>query len=272
VLEARRDVPDHRPCEDALSRIGSEPAGTGRPVDLGPSKRRLVAAWWPASATNASSSGCSRPARRPARAPVRLRHGTDAGRCAVEFREQRAPDPRRHHGHAGRTGRAAPGADRLFERRARHPGGRGHLSGDPRRASRRWSARPARSEARRWPTMPSSTRPTCCGTFRAPPARPATAAASRACAPARAGRGWPAIRCRASCALLAGTFPRPERISSILTVELRQAGPHRCAQRQPGDLLRPGDPGSTLVGYLNADHWALAVPIARRTTPSARCS
>ena len=24
-------------------------------------------------------------------------------------------------------------------------------------------------------------------------------------------------------------------------------------------------PGSTLVGYLNADHWAIAVPIARST-------
>ena len=45
VLEAReRDVPDYRPCEDALNRIGSEPAGTGKPVDLGPSKRRLIAA------------------------------------------------------------------------------------------------------------------------------------------------------------------------------------------------------------------------------------
>ena len=36
VLEARgQDVPDHRSCEDALTRVGSEPARTGRPVDLG---------------------------------------------------------------------------------------------------------------------------------------------------------------------------------------------------------------------------------------------
>jgi hypothetical protein len=44
VLEARKlDVPDYRPCGEALSQLGSEPAGTGRPVDLGPSKRRLIA-------------------------------------------------------------------------------------------------------------------------------------------------------------------------------------------------------------------------------------
>ncbi len=44
VLEARQGLPDHRPCEEALTRVGEEPAGTGRPVDLGPSRRRLVAA------------------------------------------------------------------------------------------------------------------------------------------------------------------------------------------------------------------------------------
>src|SRR6478736_5686099 len=45
VLQARQaDIPDYRPCDDALTRVGTEPAGTGRPVDLGPSKRRLVAA------------------------------------------------------------------------------------------------------------------------------------------------------------------------------------------------------------------------------------
>ena len=44
VLEARRELPDHRRCDEALTRVGEEPAGTARPVDLGPSNRRLVAA------------------------------------------------------------------------------------------------------------------------------------------------------------------------------------------------------------------------------------
>ncbi|MGB8436677.1 MAG: hypothetical protein WCE38_20715 [Burkholderiales bacterium] len=48
VLEARgHDLPDYRPCDDALTRVGAEPTGTGKPVDLGPSRRRLIAALVP---------------------------------------------------------------------------------------------------------------------------------------------------------------------------------------------------------------------------------
>jgi hypothetical protein len=39
VLAERTTLPDHRPCEEAITRVGMEPAGTSRPVDLGPAKR-----------------------------------------------------------------------------------------------------------------------------------------------------------------------------------------------------------------------------------------
>jgi hypothetical protein len=42
VLEAQGPLmPDYRPCEEALTRLGSEPAGDGRPVALGPSRKQL---------------------------------------------------------------------------------------------------------------------------------------------------------------------------------------------------------------------------------------
>ncbi|WP_254790056.1 hypothetical protein [Variovorax sp. OV329] len=44
VLEARKDqIEDYRPCSDAMTRLADEPPGTGRAVDLGLAKRRLVA-------------------------------------------------------------------------------------------------------------------------------------------------------------------------------------------------------------------------------------
>ena len=48
VLETRGEaLPDYRPCEDALTRLGTEPAGDRRPVWLGPSHRRLAAYFVP---------------------------------------------------------------------------------------------------------------------------------------------------------------------------------------------------------------------------------
>lgn len=45
ILDQRGpELPDHRPCDDALTRIGCEPSGTGEAVELGQSNRRLVAA------------------------------------------------------------------------------------------------------------------------------------------------------------------------------------------------------------------------------------
>ncbi|EDZ99433.1 conserved hypothetical protein [Burkholderia sp. H160] len=59
------------------------------------------------------------------------------------------------------------------------------------------------------------------------------------------------------------TFPQPEHISSILTSsydKLSRVDPRNDSQLIFYDQLIPG---STLLAYVNADHWALAVPIAR---------
>jgi hypothetical protein len=58
------------------------------------------------------------------------------------------------------------------------------------------------------------------------------------------------------------TYPLPDRVSSILKgthKKLSQIDPRNDSQVIFYDQVIPG---STLLGYLNADHWAAAVPIA----------
>ena len=59
------------------------------------------------------------------------------------------------------------------------------------------------------------------------------------------------------------TFPQPERISSVLKSSYRKLA--RIDSRNDGQLIFYDQviPGSHLMAYINADHWALAVPIAR---------
>jgi hypothetical protein len=62
LAERQNEVPDYRNCDEALNRIVSEPAGTGRPVDLGPSRRGLVAAVVVGIGYECFGNGCRRPA------------------------------------------------------------------------------------------------------------------------------------------------------------------------------------------------------------------
>ena len=58
------------------------------------------------------------------------------------------------------------------------------------------------------------------------------------------------------------TYPLPENISSILKSSWKKLGavdPRNDSQVIFYDQVIPG---STLMGYLNADHWAIAVPVA----------
>ena len=58
-------------------------------------------------------------------------------------------------------------------------------------------------------------------------------------------------------------MPRPERISSILRVSDDKLS--RIDGRNDSQMIFYDEviPGSTLLGYVNADHWAVALPIAR---------
>jgi pimeloyl-ACP methyl ester carboxylesterase len=42
-----RDLPHYRPCDEVLVQLGNEPEGTGAPVHLGPARRKLTAAFVP---------------------------------------------------------------------------------------------------------------------------------------------------------------------------------------------------------------------------------
>jgi hypothetical protein len=59
------------------------------------------------------------------------------------------------------------------------------------------------------------------------------------------------------------TFPDPERISALLQPSYSKLS--QVDARNDSQLLFYDQviPGSKLLGYMNADHWALAVPIAR---------
>jgi len=59
------------------------------------------------------------------------------------------------------------------------------------------------------------------------------------------------------------TFPQPERISAVLRLSYNKLA--QLDARNDGQLLFYDQviPRSTLVAYVNADHWALAVPIGR---------
>ena len=85
-----------------------------------------------------------------------------------------------------------------------------------------------------------------------------------ACGPQRARTGWRRTRFRRELHYYSlVTFPQPDRISSILTSSYDKLA--RIDARNDSQVIFYDQvvPGSTLMGYVNADHWALAVPIAR---------
>jgi len=265
VLEARGPaLPDYRPCDEALARVGAEPAGTGKAVNLGPARRPLVATLVPGVGWDCFAEWLD--PKGSAAEHVR-QFGYDLVVLPVD-------------GLSGSANNARQVRDAIMKMPLRGGGADVVLIGYSKGA-------PDVLEA----------------VVSYPEIRPRVAAVVSA-AGAIGGsplandveqslvelfRNWPGARCSSGDggaveSLRPGTrkawlaqnrlprevpyyslvtFPRPERISSVLVPSYTKLS--RVDARNDSQVLFYDQviPDSVLVGYVNADHWALTLPIAR---------
>ena len=265
VLQAReRDIPDYRPCEDALTRIGNEPAGRERPVRLGSSKRHLVAAVVPGIGYECFANWLQPP---NTVAKHLQQFGYDMKVLKVDALSSSAHNARQIRD-AIMAMSAGAGSPRLV------------LIGYSKGAPDILEAMVAYPEIRGRVAAVISAGGAIGGSALANDAKQYQAALLQlfpgaTCGPGDAG-GVDSLRPATRRAWLAThrlprevpyysvvTFPRPGYISSILTNsynKLARIDPRNDSQVIFYDQVIPG---SALVGYINADHWALSVPIAR---------
>jgi len=265
VLNARQqDLPDHRPCEDALTRVGTEPAGTGKPVDLGPSRRHLLAMivpgigyecfepWLDPPGTVATHvrkfgydavllrvdalSGSAHNARQVRDAVLGLPAGPDGPYVVLIGYSKGAPD----------ILEAVAGYPEISSRVVAVVSAAGAVGGSP-------LANDAEQyQANLLQHFPGSK----CEAGDGRGVESLRPAVRKAWLADHALPGWPRYYSLV-------TFPAPDRISSILQSSYEKLA--RIDARNDSQMIFYDQivPGSALVGYVNADHWALAVPVAR---------
>lgn len=265
VLQARAaELPDVRPCDDALTRLGTEPAGGGRPVPLGASQRHLVAAIVP-------GIGYDCVARWLQPAGTTAQHLRRFGWDLLAIRV----DALSSSGHNARQVRDAvmamdlgPGAPRLvlvgyskgapdvLEAIVEYPEIRPRIAAVVSVAGAIGGS-PLANDAEQYQAE-------LLQHFPGAECDPGDRGGVESLRPATR-RAWLAQhRLPADVAMYSlVTLPTPQRISSILAGSARKLG--QIDGRNDSQVLFYDQviPGSTLAGYINADHWAIALPIAR---------
>jgi dienelactone hydrolase len=265
VLEAHgQALPDYRPCEEALSRVGTEPPGTGKPVDLGPSRRHLIAAvvpgigyqcfeqWLEAPGTAAAHlrtqgfdqilinvdglSGTANNARQIRDALLAMPADTGPARLVLVGYSKGAPD--------------------VLEAIVAYPEIRGRVAAVV-SAAGAVGGSPLANDAEQYEA----------DLLRHFPGASCTSGDGDGVASLRPDRRRKWL---AEHPLPAGlpyyslvTFPRPDRISQILRSSYRTLAAIDGRNDSQVIFYDQIIPGSILMGYVNADHWALALPIAR---------
>ncbi|SAL82954.1 hypothetical protein AWB67_06271 [Caballeronia terrestris] len=255
---------DYRACEDALTRVGVEPAGTGVPVDLGQSRRHLIAVMVPGVGYD-----CFKPwLSSPGTVVKHLRRfGYDAIMLDVDGLSSSTNNARQIRDAilAMQLPPGAPqlvligyskGAPDILEALVAYPEIRSRVAAMV-SAAGAVGGSPLANEAEQFQADMLRHFPGAICTSGDGGAVQSLRPATR--------RAWMAHH-----ALPPGlryyslvTFPEPDRISSILRSSYEKLS--RVDARNDSQVIFYDQvvPGSTLLGYVNADHWALAVPIAR---------
>jgi hypothetical protein len=265
VLEARKDaLPDYRPCDEALARVGAEPEGSGSPVTLEPSRRRLVALLVPGFGYDCFETWLEAPG---ATAALLRQQGYDFSLISVE-------------GLSSTTRNAKLIRDALMSMPAEPGPPRIVLIGYSKGSNDILEALVAYPELR--PRVAAFV--SIAGSIGGSPlandaeqdmAELLTHFPGSKCTPGDRG-AVESLRPDVRQAWLAAnplprelryysvvTFPHPDRISAILKQPYHKLSRVDARNDSQAIFYDQVVPGGTLVAYLNADHWAVAVPIAR---------
>jgi pimeloyl-ACP methyl ester carboxylesterase len=265
VLQARAgEVPDHRPCDDALTRLGTEPAGTGQPVPLGMSSRRLVAAVIPGIGWDCFAKWLQPPGTVNQHVS---KYGYELRAIQVDALSSSAKNARqiRDAVMAMDLGAGAPrlvlvgyskGTPDALEALVNHPEIRPRLAAVVSVAGAVGGS-PLANDAEQYQA----------DLLRHFPGATCDSGDGGGVADLRTGvrRSWLAQNPLPSGVPTYSlvTLPQPERISSILRGSNKKVSMVDGRNDSQVIFYDQVIPGSSLVGYLNADHWAIAVPIAR---------
>jgi hypothetical protein len=264
VLEARPGLPDYRRCEEALTRVGEEPAGTGQPVDLAPSRRRLVAA-----VVLGLGFDCIEEWLEPTGSVAEhlRRHGYDQVLLGVDALSSTANNARQIRDALltlpVESGPArlvligySKGAPDILDALVRYPEIRNRVAAVV-SAAGAVGGSPLANDAEEYHAE-------MLRQFPGAICKPGDGTAVASLRPA-ARRAWLAANPLPTDLRYysLATFPQPQRISAVLKSSYRKLA--RVDARNDGQLIFYDQviPGSRLLAYVNADHWALAVPIAR---------
>jgi hypothetical protein len=258
-----RELPHYRECEDALTRVGDEPPGTGDPAHLGDSRLSLVAAMVPGIGWECFENWLEY--QDEFEEHIKM-HGFDSyifsvsGLSGTATNARQIRDAIMQHSDELQPKQLvlfgySKGAPDLLEAVVRYPEIHAYIAGVVSVAGAVGGSPLANAVKEEQLDILKHIPESDCseGDGRAVESlRPAVR------------RAWlhenPLPESIRFYSLV--TLPQPEQVSSILRGSWKKLG--RVDPRNDSQVIFYDQivPGSTLMGYLNADHWAIAVPIA----------